>query len=69
MFDAPVRILVSGLTAGQRVSIGCKVQDATTGADFETNAQYVADTAGQVDCSRGTPVGGSYTGKTIQGFP
>ncbi|XP_016063651.1 PREDICTED: acyl-coenzyme A thioesterase 1-like [Miniopterus natalensis] len=60
-WDEPVRITVSDLAAGQRVTLRSSLRDEK-GALFRAHARYSADARGELDLARAPALGGSFTG-------
>jgi dienelactone hydrolase len=59
--DAPVHLRVSGLTAGDEVTISAQARDAG-GRVWRSQAQFTADGGGVVDLDRAQPRSGTYQG-------
>ncbi|KAI4905871.1 hypothetical protein NFI96_023560 [Prochilodus magdalenae] len=67
MFDEPVQIKLSGLTARQHVELQSNLKD-DKGVTFKATATYQADGNGEVDLSRHPSLGGTYTGVEPMGL-
>ena len=67
MFDEPVQIKLSGLTARQHVELQSNLKD-DKGVNFKATATYQADGNGEVDLSRHPSLGGTYTGVEPMGL-
>lgn len=59
MFDEPAAIKASGLHPGERVTIRAELVDGA-GHDWQSHADFVADSEGAVDVSTTAPAAGSY---------
>ncbi len=62
MFDSDLSIRAEGLKSGEKITLHCLVEHVK--GTFESSAQYVADTCGNVDTATITSIGGSYQGET-----
>src|SRR6202140_1610360 len=60
LVSSPVRVMVSGLDPGEAATLAVSTADAG-GYVWSSSASFKADGNGQIDLSRATPSGGSYT--------
>nr|XP_019588951.1 PREDICTED: acyl-coenzyme A thioesterase 1-like isoform X2 [Rhinolophus sinicus] len=66
-WDEPVHIVVRGLAQGQQVTLRASLRDEK-GALFRAHARYCADARGEVDLTRASALGGSFTGLEPMGL-
>nr|XP_033807439.1 HEAT repeat-containing protein 4 isoform X2 [Geotrypetes seraphini] len=67
LFDAPVRVQVSGLAPLQEVTLRASLTDEG-GELFQSSARYRAESNGELDLSRSPALGGSYSGVEPMGW-
>jgi dienelactone hydrolase len=72
LVDAPERITLRGLTAGEQVTISARAVSAagqaTPERPFSSSATFHADASGVVDTAKSSPSAGSYTGVEAMGL-
>lgn len=61
LFDQPLHLAVSGLPAGEVVTIALQA-DSASGPSWGSSATFRASNAGTVDLATSAALGGSYTG-------
>ena len=67
MVDEPLRILLSGLAPGQRVTVRAAQTDDSA-RTWRAHATFVADTNGLVDVAAQAPVSGTYSDADAMGL-
>jgi dienelactone hydrolase len=67
LFDQPIQVKVTGLAAGQRVTVAASAKDAN-GQTWESAAAFAASQDGVVDLATASPAAGSYRGADAMGL-
>lgn len=67
LFDQPVHLTVTGLTARQTVELHSNLTD-DKGFTFQASATYCSDINGEIDLAKQPSMGGSYSGTQAMGL-
>ena len=67
LLDTPLSIVVSGLQAGERVTVKARTTDSASRI-WEAQATFEADSNGSIDLGRSAPMSGSYKGAVPMGL-